>query len=185
VTVVWLVINSVNVLQAIGFATRPFAPGVNPALGLVIAPLAIPATWALLVFLRLRAGWRFIAGPLVFDAFVILMLAIDYLYRIEWRDPPVAAIQVPYLLLFFGSILLMGPPMFRIDRRRWSVTAVTTGLLLASMLYATSMGVGLRSRAARARAAGKRPPISATPRRSVDAPFVELHGQHSTDALPM
>jgi len=32
-TVVWLVVNAVGVLQAIGFATRPFAPEVNPALG--------------------------------------------------------------------------------------------------------------------------------------------------------
>ena len=70
--VVWLVVNAVNLLQSVGFATRPFAPEVNPVLGLVIAALAIPATWALLVFRRRRAGWLFLAGPLAFDAFVLL-----------------------------------------------------------------------------------------------------------------
>lgn len=140
--VVWGVVNAVNVLQAVGFATRPFAPWVNPVLGLVIAALAVPATWALAVFIRHRAGWRHLAGPIAFDLFVVLKLWVDNLARIEWRDPVVPAIQVPYLTLFFGSIVLMGLPMFRIDRRRWAVTVVTTILLLAAMAYAMAMGVG-------------------------------------------
>jgi hypothetical protein len=141
-TAIWLVVNAVNVLQSVGFATRPFAAWVNPVLGLVIAALAIPATWALLVFLRVGAGWRFTAGPVVFDAFVILMLLVEHVFRIPWRDPAIPAIQVPYLVLFFGAIFLMGVPMDRIDRRRWLVTVATTVLLLAAMVYATLMGVG-------------------------------------------
>jgi len=139
---VWFVVNGVNVLQAVGFATRPIAPGINPVLGLVIAALAVPATWALVVFVRHRAGWRHLAGPIVFDAFVLLMLAVEQVASIEWRDPVVPAILIPYLALFFGSIFLMGVPMLRIDRRRWLVTVATTALLLASMLFAMVMGVG-------------------------------------------
>ncbi|MCJ7710854.1 MAG: hypothetical protein MUQ32_08480 [Chloroflexi bacterium] len=141
-TTIWLVVNAVNVLQAVGFATRPFAPWVNPVLGLVIAALAIPATWALLAFLRVGAGWRFTAGPVVFDAFVILLLLVERVFSIPWRDPVIPAIQIPYLVLFFGSIFLMGVPMYRIDRRKWLVTAGTTALLLGAMVYATLMGVG-------------------------------------------
>lgn len=140
-TTVWLVVNAVNLLQGIGFLTRPVAPEVNPVLGLVIAALAVPATWAVLVFVRLRAGWLFTGGPVAFDAFVVLMLVVDHLARVEWRDPVVPAIQVPYLVLFFGSIVLMGLPMFRVDRRRWLVTVASTAGLLGSMLYAMSMGV--------------------------------------------
>jgi hypothetical protein len=51
-------------------------------------------------------------------------------------------VLVPYLVLFFGSILLMGLPMFRINRRLWLVTVVSTILLLGSMGYATYMGAG-------------------------------------------
>jgi hypothetical protein len=140
--VVWGVVNAVNLLQAAGFATRPFEPWVNPVLGLVIAALAVPATWALAVFIRQRAGWRHLAGPIAFDLFVVLKLWVDNLARIEWRDPVVPEIQVPYLTLFFGSIVLMGLPMFRIDRRRWAVTVMTTILLLAAMVYAMATGVG-------------------------------------------
>lgn len=139
---VWLVVNAVNLFQSVGFVTRPTAPEVNAILGLVIAALAIPATWVLPVFRRRRAGWLFLVGPLVFDAFVVLMLAIDYVANVEWRDPVAPAIQAPYLLLFFGSIVLMGLPMYRLDRRRWLVTVVTSVILLGSMAYAMSAGVG-------------------------------------------
>lgn len=141
-TTIWLVVNAVAVLQAIGFATRPFAPEVNPALGLVIAALAIPATWAWIVLVRRGAGWRLLAGPIVFDAFVVLMLVVDHLLELEWRDPAVPVIQVPYLTLFFGAIVLMGAPMLRIDRRRWLITVASASTLIAAMVYATVMGVG-------------------------------------------
>jgi hypothetical protein len=139
---VWLVVNAVNLLQSVGFASRPVGPEVNPLLGLVIAALAIPATSALLVLRRRRAGWLFLVGPLVFDAFVVLMLAVDYVVNVEWRDPVVPSIQIPYLLLFFGSVVLMGLPMYRIDRHRWLVTVSTSVILLCSMAYAMSVGVG-------------------------------------------
>jgi len=141
-TVVWLVVNAVNLLQGVGFATRPFAPEINPLLGLVIAALAIPATWALLVFRRRRAGWLYLAGPLAFDAFVVLFVPLEHLAQFEWRDPLVPAVAVPFLALFFGSIVLMGLPMYRLDRRRWLVTVATSVFLLGSMIYAISEGVG-------------------------------------------
>ncbi len=139
---VWLVVNAVNLLQSVGFATRPFAPEVNPSLGLVIAALAIPATWALLVFRRRRTGWLFLAGPLAFDAFVVLFFPVDHLALVQWRDPLVPAIAVPYVILFFGSIVLMGLPMYRLDRPRWLITVATSVVLLGSMAYAMSAGVG-------------------------------------------
>jgi hypothetical protein len=49
---------------------------------------------------------------------------------------------VPYLVLFFGAILLMGLPMFRMNRRFWLVTVATAVLLLGSMGIAMRKGVG-------------------------------------------
>jgi hypothetical protein len=110
-------------------------------LGLVIVALAIPATAALIALVRSRAGWRLVAGPLAFDAFVVLSLVVDYWLDIESRDPREPVILLPYLLLFFGIILLMGAPMLRIDRRLWSVTAVTSIALLGAMISAFGQGV--------------------------------------------
>jgi len=140
--VVWAVVNAVCGLQAIAFATRPATPRVQRILGLVIAALAVPATWAFVVFVGEGAGRLSLAGPLCFDAFVCLMLVVDYAPGVEWRRPPRRPIQVPYLTLFFGSIVLMGLPMFDQSRALWLVTAACAAALLVAMGYAMRRGVG-------------------------------------------
>ena len=75
-------------------------------------------------------------------AFVAFMVVVDYVRPVEFRSPIRYHILVPYLVLFFGSILLMGIPMFRSDRTLWLVTLATTILLLASMAAAMRKGVG-------------------------------------------
>jgi hypothetical protein len=141
---VWAVVNAVNVLQAAGFLSR-VATGdrdINHLLGHIIIALAVPAALALVAFLRARAGWRQRIGPAVYLAFVAVQLVVDYIWPVEFRSPMRYSILVPYLVLFFGAILLMGLPMFRLNRRLWLVTVVTTVLLLGSMGLAMYAGVG-------------------------------------------
>ena len=135
----WVVVNLVNITQAVGFASRP-SQGmvVNQALGVFIAVLSIPATVALIGYARAGSPWWI--GPAVFDAFVVLMLVVEDWWPVEFRQPARPVILVPYLLLFFGSILLMGLSMYRVNRRLWLVTVATSVLLLASMGYAMSQG---------------------------------------------
>jgi phosphatidylserine synthase len=142
--VVWGVVNAVNVLQAVGFLSRvpTGSLAVNHLLGRVMIGLAIPATVALVAFARAGAGVRHWIGPGVYLAFVALMIAVEYVWPVEFRSPMRYDILVPYLVLFFGSILLMGLPMFRMNRPLWLVTVGTTILLLGSMGFAMSKGVG-------------------------------------------
>lgn len=144
VATIWIVVNAVAVLQAAGFLSR-VATGdraVNHVLGLVIVVLAIPTAAALAGFVRNRAGVRHLLGPIAFLVFIAVELVVDYLAPVEFRDPARPAILVPYLTLFFGSIVAMGVPMFRIDRRRWLLTATTSTILLISMGVAMRAGVG-------------------------------------------
>ena len=48
------------------------------------------------------------------------------------------------MTLFFAAVVLMGLPMFRIDRRRWLVTLTTASMLIVAMLHATADGSRLR-----------------------------------------
>ncbi len=141
---VWAVVNAVNLLQAAGFLSRLRAGSLatNHVLGLVIMALAIPATAALVAFIRARSLCLAWAGPAAFLAFVLLMVVVEYIAPIEFRSPARPAVLVPYLVLFFGAILLMGLPMFSLDRRLWLVTVATTALLLGSMGLALRAGVG-------------------------------------------
>lgn len=138
----WVIVNLVNLLQAAGFATRVFDPNINRILGVGIMALGVPAGLALVGFLRSNSGWRFYAGPICFMTFVLASFTVDYLLGLEFRSPRRIEILIPYLMLFFGSILLMGAPMLRISRRLWMVTVTTTLILLGAMGFAMAQGVG-------------------------------------------
>lgn len=97
---------------------------------------------ALVAPVQARAAWLTSTGPAAFLAFLVLMAVVDYAAPIEFRSPARPAILVPYLVLFFGSIFLMGLSMFWLDRRLRLVTVATTALLLGAMGVARRAGVG-------------------------------------------
>lgn len=140
---VWGVVNAVNLLQAAGFLSRlsSGSMAVNHLLGYVMVVLAVPSTVALVAFVRAGAGWLQWVGPVVFFVFIVLMVVVDYAWPIEFRSPMRHDILVPYLVLFFGAILLMGLPMFHMSRSLWLVTVATTVLLLVAMGVAMRKGV--------------------------------------------
>jgi len=144
VLTVWIIVNAINLLQSAGFLSRVVTGNreINHLLGYGIIALAAPAALAMVAFIRARAGWRHWIGPAAFLVFVVFMIIVEHIWQVEFRSPMRYDILVPYLVLFFGSILLMGLPMFRINRRLWLVTVVTTVLLLGSMGFAMYMGVG-------------------------------------------
>ena len=141
---IWGVVNAVNVLQAVGFLSRVWtgSRAINHLLGYAIVALAVPAAVALVAFVRTGAGWQHWLGPAVLLVFAMFTAAVEDIWPVEFRSPALYGILVPYLLLFFGAILLMGLPMFRMDRKLWLVTAATTILLLGSMGIAMRKGVG-------------------------------------------
>lgn len=139
--VTWGVVNAVNLAQTVGFASRRrHGLRVNHTIGWLIAALAVPATVALWGLARAGNPWWI--GPAVFDAFVALMLVVDYLRPVEWRHPARPTILVSYLMLFFGAILLMGIPMYTLNRGLWLVTVATTVSLLTAMVVAIRQGNG-------------------------------------------
>jgi hypothetical protein len=135
----WGVVNLVNVLQAVGFLSRRgHGMTVNHRLGIAIAVLAAPASAALVGFALAGSLWWI--GPAVFDAFVLLMLVVDYWRPVEFRNPPRPSVLVPYLVLFFGGILLMGLSMYAESRVLWLVTVATAAFLVSAMGIAMRRG---------------------------------------------
>ena len=141
---VWSTVNAVNILQTVGFLSRLRSGSleVNHLIGYGIILLAVPVLVSLVAFVRSGAGWVHWAGPAAYLAFVSLLIAVEYVRRIEFRSPVRYGILVPYLVLFFGAIFLLGVPMFRLSRPLWLVTVATTACLLASMSVALRAGVG-------------------------------------------
>jgi len=65
----------------------------------------------------LARAWRWWSGPAVCLAVVALIIAVEYVRPVEFRSPARPGVLVPHLLLFFGSIVLMGDAMYRAGRR--------------------------------------------------------------------
>jgi len=141
---VWAVVNAVNILQSVGFLSRvrTGTMTLNHQLGYAMFVLGIPAAISVVGFVRARAGLLSWIGPVVYIAFLALMLVVDYAAPVEFRSPPLYGVLVPYLVLFFGAILLMGLPMYELNRSYWLVTVATSALLIGSMVWAMRRGVG-------------------------------------------
>ena len=141
---VWAVVNSVNLLQSAGFLSRVVSgsTAINHVLGYAMMALAVPSMLATAAFVVSGAELPQWIGPVVYLAFLALMITVEYALSIEFRRPPRYEILVPYLVLFFGAILLMGLPMFSLNRGLWLVTVATTVLLLSTMALAMRKGVG-------------------------------------------
>ncbi len=141
---VWAIVNTVNALQGIGFLSRVKTGSmtINHYIGFVVILLAVPALVALVAFIREGANRIHFIGPILFLAFIVLLLLVDYIRPVEFRSPARPEILVPFLVLFFGGILFMGLPMYRFNRPLWLVTAATTVFHLVSMTIAMHAGAG-------------------------------------------
>jgi len=71
-----------------------------------------------------------------------MSLVVDYVRPVEFRRPRRARILAPYLLLFFGSILLMGLSVYPVSKPLWVATAVTAAALLVALVRAQLQGLG-------------------------------------------
>ena len=144
VLTVWGIVNLVNLLQSAGFLSRVItgSRSINRLLGYGIVTLALPAGLTIIAFIKEKSGWRQWFGPVAFLLFIVFMVLVEYIWQAEFRSPIRYDILFPYLVLFFGSIFLMGIAMFRINRSLWLVTVATTVFLLGSMIYAIYKGVG-------------------------------------------
>ena len=94
---VWGVVNAVNVLQAVGFLSRVHtgSMAINHMLGYVMAALAVPAVVALAAFWRCGSQLAARIGPLVYVVFVALMVAVEYIWPVEFRSPRAMAFSCP------------------------------------------------------------------------------------------
>lgn len=138
---VFVVVNVTAVAQTIGFFSRPSGPAVQSAMGVLVMAMAVPAAAALVLEHGAGTPVRS-AGIVMFIAFALMELMVDYVLDVEFRQPRNAAVLVPYLVLFYGSILLMGLSLFRASLVLWGITAITCAGLLAATVWAQLKGYG-------------------------------------------
>ena len=96
--------------------------------GWIFYLLSIPAVIVSVLMLRAGKGWSFWIGGYIFLLWAIFGLIVEYGFRIQWRDPILWSIFVPYVVLYLGTIMFYWFPVGILSRPLWYIFGVLFAL---------------------------------------------------------
>ena len=138
----FFIINCANIIISIIFIIRVKKPEFEHTLGILYIALGIPTLILTIMNILLQREWWFWIFPLLFLIFLIFELIIDYIKKIEFRYPRKLKILVPYIILYYISIILMWGLTWTLGLLYGAITGGTYFLQLGCSIYASKHGVG-------------------------------------------
>jgi len=140
--VLFFVINSANIIISTIFITRVKKPEIEKILGILYNALGIPTVVIIILNLYFQREWWFWLIPLLFLCLILFDLVVDYVKKIEFRNPKNPRILVPFLTLYYCSIILMWGLTWILGAIYGAITGITYFLQLTCSIYAGKHGVG-------------------------------------------
>jgi len=138
----FLIINSANIIISSIFVLRVKKPELERVLGILYISLGIPTLIITIFNLYFQREWWYWVYPIIFLIFIVFELIIDYIKKIEFRNPRNNRILVPYLILYYISILLMWGLTWTLGILYGAITGFTYFLQFGCSIYASKQGVG-------------------------------------------
>ena len=111
-------------------------------MGILYLVLGIPTLIIAITNILFQREWWFWIFPSLFLIFIVFELIIDYIKKIEFRNPRNKRILVPYLILYYISIILMWGLTWTLGISYGAITGITYFLQLGCSIYAGKHGVG-------------------------------------------
>lgn len=139
---VFFIINCANLIISAIFILRVKKPRLEHGLGLLYNALGIPTLVIIILNIYFQREWWFWIFPSLFLTFIIFELIIDYIKKIEFRNPRNNRILVPFLLLYYISIILMWGLTWALGVIYGAISGITYFLQLGCSIYAGKHGVG-------------------------------------------
>ena len=130
--IVVAVTNLFNIIMVAVFYFRTRGINHPKMVGYIWACLVILLLAAAIFNLRSKLTWWSIALPLCFSVFLILELILDYYLQFNFRS---TSLLIPYLILYYVSILGMIGYSFLIKRKLGIITLITYFLSQIGALY--------------------------------------------------
>ena len=104
--------------------------------GWIFYLLSIPALVVSLMMIRGGRPFPFWLAGFIFLAWAVLGLTVEYVFRIQWRNPIAWPVFIPYVLLYLGTIMFYWFPVGMLSRPLWylyaALFAVSTYLNVTS-----------------------------------------------------
>lgn len=99
--------------------------------GWLVYALSIPAVAVSVVLVVGGKPWSLWLGGFLYLAWAIFGYTVEYMRKIQWRDPPRWSIFVPYVILYLATMMFYWWPLGLIDRALWYLYAVLFGVSTA------------------------------------------------------
>jgi hypothetical protein len=114
-----------QLLLIVHFALRkPFYERYTVKYGWIIYALSIPAVLVSIVLIIAGKSWSFWLGGFLFLVYATYGYRIDYVKKIQWRNPLQPSITYPYVTLYLATVMFYWWPLGLLNRTLWFIFAV-------------------------------------------------------------
>ncbi len=120
--VVWSFIFQVVLI--IHFVVRKLNFDLVVRYGWIVYALCVVAVIVSIIQLRGGKSWSFWLGGFIYLVWAIFGYTVEYVLRIQWRNPINWPVLGPYLLLYLGTVMSYWWPLGLIMRPLWFVYAI-------------------------------------------------------------
>jgi hypothetical protein len=104
--------------------------------GWLVYALSIPAVIVSIILLLGGKSWSFWVGGFLFLIYAIYGYRIDFVKKIQWRNPLRPSIMIPYVFLYLATVMFYWWPIGLLSRPLWIIYAVL--FVIATILNITS-----------------------------------------------
>ncbi len=92
--------------------------------GWIVYALAVPAVVVSVMLIRAGKAWYLAAAGFLYGAWCVFGAIVDIFRPVEWRNPILWPIFLPYVILYLSGIMFYWWPLARIHRPSWFIYAV-------------------------------------------------------------
>lgn len=120
-----------QIVLIIHFALRKWHFEIALRYGPVVYALSLPAAAVSVLILLGGKSWAFWLGGFIYLAWAIYGYTVEYVKRLEWRNPMRWSICGPYVILYLSTVMFYWWPLALLHKPLWYVYAV---LFIASTI---------------------------------------------------
>ena len=133
--VVWAFLFQIVLI--VHFALRkPFFESYTLKFGWIVYALCIPAAVISVILLHGGKSWSFWLGGFLFLLYAAFGYWVDYVAKIQWRNPLRLSIMFPYVFLYLATVMFYWWPLALLRRPLWFAFAIL--FVIGTILNITS-----------------------------------------------
>jgi len=125
-----------QVVLIIHFALRKWRFETAMRYGPIVYALSIPAAVISIILFSGGMHWEFWLGGFIYLIWAIFGYTVEYIKKIEWRNPIRWSVFGPYITLYLATVMFYWWPLANINKSLWYV--VTILFIISTVLNTTS-----------------------------------------------